>query len=47
MDADNDANKRLYGKEVGAKEIVTGSQEVVPAAKRLVRVLDEASPARK
>jgi len=47
MDADNDANKRLYGKEVGAKEIVTGSQEVVPAAKQLVRVLDEASPARK
>jgi lipid-binding SYLF domain-containing protein len=47
MDADNDANKRLYGKEVGAKEIVTGAQEVVPAAKRLVRVLDEASPARK
>jgi len=47
MDADNDANKKLYGKEVGAKEIVTGAQAVVPAAKQLVSVLDEASPARK
>ncbi len=47
MDADNDANKKLYGKEVGAKEIVTGAQEVVPAAKSLVSVLDGKSPARK
>jgi SH3 domain-containing YSC84-like protein 1 len=47
MDADNDANKKLYGKEVGAKEIVTGAQADVPAAKQLVSVLDEASPARK
>src|SRR5271170_4536261 len=26
MDADNEANKKLYGKEIGAKEIVTGGQ---------------------
>jgi lipid-binding SYLF domain-containing protein len=47
MDADNEANKKLYGKELGAKEIVNGSQGDVPAAKQLVSVLDEASPARK
>lgn len=40
IDSDNDANKKLYGKELGAKEIVSGSQEVVPAAKPLVDLLD-------
>jgi lipid-binding SYLF domain-containing protein len=43
IDADNDANKKLYGKELGAKEIVSGSQEVVPAAKPLVELLDTTS----
>ena len=47
IDTDNDANKKLYGKELGAKEIVTGSQEVVPAAKPLVSLLDTTSPNRK
>lgn len=47
IDTDNDANKKLYGKELGAKEIVTGSQEVVPAAKPLVSLLDTTSPQRK
>lgn len=47
IDADNDANKKLYGKELGAKEIVTGSQEVVAAAKPLVSLLDTTSPHRK
>jgi len=47
MDADNEANKKLYGKEIGAKETVTGTQEVVPAAKPLVSLLDSTSPARK
>jgi SH3 domain-containing YSC84-like protein 1 len=47
IDTDNDANKKLYGKELGAKEIVTGSQEVVPAAKPLVTLLDTTSPDRK
>ena len=47
IDTDNDANKKLYGKELGAKEIVTGSQEVVLAAKPLVSILDTNSPNRK
>ena len=47
MDADNDANKKLYGKEIGAKEIVNGSQAVVPAAEPLVSLLNATSPARK
>ena len=47
IDTDNDANKKLYGKELGAKEIVNGSQEVVPAAKPLVSVLDTNSASRK
>ncbi len=46
MSADDDANKKLYGKEVGAKEIVTGAQQVVPTAKPLVSMLDSASPTR-
>jgi lipid-binding SYLF domain-containing protein len=47
MDTDKDANKKLYGKEMGAKEIVTGSQAVVPAAEPLVSQLDKTSPSRK
>jgi len=47
MSADDDANKKLYGKEVGAKEIVTGAQPVVATAKPLISVLDTASPTRK
>jgi len=47
MEADNDANKKLYGKEVGAKEIVTGGQAIVPAAEPLVSLLNTTSPARK
>jgi lipid-binding SYLF domain-containing protein len=47
IDTDNDANKDLYGKEIGAREIVTGTQTVVPSAKPLVDLLDSTSPARK
>jgi len=47
MDSDNDANKALYGKALSAKEIVTGSEPVVAAAKPLVDLLDKTSPARK
>ena len=47
IDTDNDANKDLYGKEIGAREIVTGTQMVVPSAKPLVDLLDSTSPARK
>lgn len=47
MEDDKDANKALYGKSTSAKDIVTGGQNVVPAAKPLVDVLDKASAARK
>jgi SH3 domain-containing YSC84-like protein 1 len=47
MDSDKEANKKLYGKEMGAKEIVTSAQAVVPAAKPLVSLLDASSPTRK
>ena len=47
IDTDNDANKDLYGKEIGAREIVTGTQTVVPSAKPLVSLLDTTSPVRK
>ena len=47
MGADKEANKKLYGKEMGAKEIVTSAQAVVPAAEPLVTLLDATSPARK
>ena len=46
IESDNDANKKLYGKEIGAKEIVNGAQAVVPAAEPLVSLLDSTSPAR-
>jgi SH3 domain-containing YSC84-like protein 1 len=47
IEPDNDANKKLYGKEIGTKEIVNGSQEIVPAAKPLVDLLDQTSPSHK
>jgi SH3 domain-containing YSC84-like protein 1 len=47
IDTDNDANKNLYGKEMGAKEIVTGTPTVGDSAKALVSLLDATSPARK
>jgi lipid-binding SYLF domain-containing protein len=47
MDADSAANKKLYGKEMGSKEIVTGAQAVVPAAEPLVSLLNATSPGRK
>jgi lipid-binding SYLF domain-containing protein len=47
MDTDNDANKALYGKDISAKEIITGSEPVVAAAKPLVDLLDRTSLARK
>lgn len=46
METDDDANKDLYGKQISAKEITSGGQAVIPAAKPLVDVLDKASPAR-
>jgi lipid-binding SYLF domain-containing protein len=47
MDSDDEANKSLYGKTIGAKEIVEGGQAPPAAAKRLDDVLTTASPARK
>lgn len=46
MDADKDANKALYGKELSAKEIVEANRPIVPAAKSLVNLLDKTSPSR-
>jgi lipid-binding SYLF domain-containing protein len=47
MEDDKDANKAVYGKSISGKDIVTGGQAVVPAAKPLVDVLSNASSARK
>jgi len=47
IEPDNDANKKLYGKEIGIKEIVNGSQEAPAAAKPLVSLLDQTSPSHK
>ncbi len=47
MDSDEDANKALYGKVMGAHDIVEGGHDVVPAAKPLVDELDRISPSRK
>jgi SH3 domain-containing YSC84-like protein 1 len=47
MDTDKDANKALYGKDISAKEIVTGSEKTVASAKALVSLLDKTSPGRK
>jgi lipid-binding SYLF domain-containing protein len=47
MEPDNDANKALYGKEIGAKEIVTGIGPVPEAAEPLISLLNSTSPARK
>jgi len=47
MDNDDDANKDLYGKQMSAKEIISGGQAVIPTAKSLVDALDKASPAHK
>jgi lipid-binding SYLF domain-containing protein len=47
MDSDKDANRVLYGKEINAKDIIEGSQTIVPAAKPLLELLDKTSPARK
>ena len=47
METDDDSNKAVYGKQISAKEIISGGQAVIPAAKTLDEVLDKASPARK
>jgi SH3 domain-containing YSC84-like protein 1 len=48
MDADNDANKKLYGKDVSVLGIVRDGAVTTPASgEALVAELDKASPARK
>lgn len=47
MRTDKDANKALYGKEISARQIVTGDEPIVPSAKPLIDLLDQTSPARK
>jgi lipid-binding SYLF domain-containing protein len=47
MDSDDDANKALYGKSIGAHDIVEGGQSAPPAAKTLIDELDKASGTRK
>ncbi len=48
MDADNDANKKLYGKDVGVLGIVRDGAVSTPAAgEALVGELNKASPTRK
>lgn len=47
LDTDNDANKMLYGKNIGAREIVReGAVSTTPAGQALVAVLQKASPHR-
>ena len=45
LDSDNDANKKVYGKEMSARDIVTSDMEIVPAARPLVDLLNKTSPA--
>ena len=40
LDPDGDANKRLYGKEVSAKDIVSGGVKATSAGESLVSLLD-------
>lgn len=45
---DNDANERIYGKKIDAKEIVLhGAMPVPPAAKALISTLNQHSPKNK
>jgi SH3 domain-containing YSC84-like protein 1 len=47
MDADRDANKALYGKEITAQEIISGAVPPPAAAQSLISLLDNTSPSRK
>jgi lipid-binding SYLF domain-containing protein len=44
IEADNDANKALYGKELGITEIVHNNTPVPAAGKPLVDLLNKTSP---
>ena len=47
MEADHDANKALYGKEITASEVISGSVPTPEAAHSLISLLDHASESRK
>jgi lipid-binding SYLF domain-containing protein len=47
MDTDSDANKKVYGKTIDAKTIVTTNQAPPASAKALIDLLDKTSPKRK
>ncbi|HUL35408.1 MAG TPA: lipid-binding SYLF domain-containing protein [Candidatus Eisenbacteria bacterium] len=47
MDSDNDANKRVYGKTIDAKTIISSNPTPPAAAKSLQGLLDKTSPHRK
>ncbi|HEY4950416.1 MAG TPA: lipid-binding SYLF domain-containing protein [Candidatus Acidoferrales bacterium] len=47
MDADRDANKALYGKEITASEIISGAVPPPEAAHALISLLDHSSESRK
>ena len=44
LNQDNDANKALYGKEIDAKEILSGQVKSPPAAKPVIGALTKYSP---
>jgi SH3 domain-containing YSC84-like protein 1 len=45
---DNDANKKLYGKEISASDIVLkGEAKAPPSARQLLRILDTKTPKRR
>jgi len=46
MDSDKDANKKVYGKDMSAREIVTSDQALPVGAQPLVDLLDKTSPKR-
>jgi lipid-binding SYLF domain-containing protein len=47
MDADRDANKSLYGKEITAQEIISGAVPAPDSANSLISLLDNSSASRK
>jgi lipid-binding SYLF domain-containing protein len=47
MEADHDANKALYDKEITAQEIISGAVPAPAAAQSLIRLLDNASAGHK
>src|SRR5277367_621834 len=47
MDADRDANKSLYGKEITAQEIISGAVPAPASAHSLISLLDNSSASRK